>query len=150
MYILLLPDHTLFFLQLIQDIFKRLSLAFLIFPQFNFGNGLMELTRIDIEVQLLSGYGIDAYKNPYSLDALGWMLISSIIQGLVFFMLRLLLNKFITRKIRWGSLLLWVNYKKKTNPIIIICIEHFLLLYYYFVGKNAKTKNIHPIFLSCS
>lgn len=92
-------DLTLFLLQLIQNIFKQLSYAFLIFPQFNFGNGLMELARMDIQVQLLSGYGVDAYKNPYSLDALGWMLISSIIQGLVFFMLRLLLNKFITRKI---------------------------------------------------
>uniref|UniRef100_A0A674P497 ATP-binding cassette, sub-family A (ABC1), member 12 n=1 Tax=Takifugu rubripes TaxID=31033 RepID=A0A674P497_TAKRU len=67
--------------------------AFLIFPQFNFGNGLMQLARMDIEVQLLSGYGIDAYKNPYSVDALGWMMISSLIQGLVFFTLRLLLNK---------------------------------------------------------
>lgn len=61
----------------------------------------MQLARMDIEVQLLSGYGIDAYKNPYSQDALGWMLISSLIQGLVFFTLRLLLNKFVTRKIRW-------------------------------------------------
>lgn len=94
------PNHTLVSLQLIQDIFKRLSHAFLIFPQFNFGNGLMQLARMDIEVQLLSGYGIDAYKNPYSLDALGWMIISSLIQGLVFFTLRLLLNKRVTRKIR--------------------------------------------------
>lgn len=100
MYTLRFPELILFLLQLIQDIFRWLSHAFLIFPQFNFGNGLMELARMNIEVQLLSGYGIDAYKNPYSLDVLGWMLISSIIQGLVFFMLRLLLNRFITRKIR--------------------------------------------------
>lgn len=58
---------------------------------------------MDIEVQILSGYGIDAYKNPFSVDALGWMFISSFIQGLVFFTLRLLLNKFLTRKIRWGK-----------------------------------------------
>lgn len=89
-----------FLLQLIQEIFKQLCHAFLIFPQFNFGNGLLQLARMDIEVQILSGYGIDAYKNPFSLDALGWMFISSFIQGLVFFTLRLLLNKFLMRKIR--------------------------------------------------
>ncbi|XP_071316090.1 ATP-binding cassette sub-family A member 13 [Trachinotus anak] len=89
----------------IKDIFEKLSHAFLIFPQFNFGNGLMQLARMNIEVQILSGYGIDAYQNPFSADALGWMFISSFIQGLVFFTLRLLLNKFLIRKVRhliWG------------------------------------------------
>lgn len=88
------------FLQVIQDIFKKLSNAFLIFPQFNFGNGMMQLARANIKVQILSGYGIDAYKNPFSTDALGWLFISSFIQGLVFFTLRLLLNKSLIRKVR--------------------------------------------------
>uniref|UniRef100_A0A8C9YEQ3 ATP binding cassette subfamily A member 12 n=1 Tax=Sander lucioperca TaxID=283035 RepID=A0A8C9YEQ3_SANLU len=83
-----------------EEIFSRLSNAFLIFPQFNFGNGLMKLARMNIEVQLLSGYGIDAYQNPFSTDALGWMFISSFIQGVVFFTLRLLLNRFLIRKVR--------------------------------------------------
>ncbi|XP_040913792.1 ATP-binding cassette sub-family A member 12 [Toxotes jaculatrix] len=86
--------------EIIKDIFNRLSQAFLIFPQFNFGNGLMQLARMNIEVQILSGYGIDAYQNPFSTDALGWMFISSFIQGVVFFTLRLLLNKFLMRKVR--------------------------------------------------
>uniref|UniRef100_A0A3Q1F1V9 ATP-binding cassette, sub-family A (ABC1), member 12 n=1 Tax=Acanthochromis polyacanthus TaxID=80966 RepID=A0A3Q1F1V9_9TELE len=89
--------------QIIQDIFNTLNHVFLIFPQFNFGNGMLELARINIEVQLLSGYGIDAYKNPFSTDALGWMFISSFIQGTVFFTLRLLLSKSIMRSIRWGK-----------------------------------------------
>lgn len=80
--------------------FNKLSHAFLIFPQFNFGNGLIHLARVNIEVQILSGYGIDAYKNPFSEDGLGWMFLSSFIQGLVFFTLRLLLNKALMRKIR--------------------------------------------------
>ncbi|KAM6934409.1 glucosylceramide transporter ABCA12 [Xenentodon cancila] len=84
----------------ILDIFKKLSNAFLIFPQFNFGNGLMKLARMNIEVQLLSGYGIDPYINPFSTESLGWMFISSFIQGLVFFTLRLLLNKSLMRKVR--------------------------------------------------
>ncbi|XP_061143427.1 glucosylceramide transporter ABCA12 [Syngnathus typhle] len=84
----------------IQNIFTTLSDAFLIFPQFNFGNGLMKLARMNVEVQLLSGYAIDAYKNPFSTEALGWMFISSIIQGSVFFALRLLLNTFLMRNVR--------------------------------------------------
>uniref|UniRef100_A0A7N9AYI5 ATP-binding cassette, sub-family A (ABC1), member 12 n=1 Tax=Mastacembelus armatus TaxID=205130 RepID=A0A7N9AYI5_9TELE len=82
-----------------EDIFNKLSHTFLIFPQFNFGNGLIHLARTNIEVQILSGYGIDAYQNPFTTDALGWMLISLFIQGLVFFILRLLLNKFLMRKV---------------------------------------------------
>lgn len=88
-----------FLLQIIQSAFETLSNAFLIFPQFNFGNGLMYLARVNIEVQILSGYGIDAYKNPFSTDGLGWMFISSFIIGLFFFTLRLLLNKTLIRKV---------------------------------------------------
>ncbi|KAG7227448.1 hypothetical protein INR49_005262 [Caranx melampygus] len=84
----------------IQAVFEKLSYAFLIFPQFNFGNGLMQLARMNIEVQILSGYGVDAYQNPFSTETLGWMFISSFIQGLVFFTLRLLLNKSLMRKVR--------------------------------------------------
>ncbi|XP_054642461.1 uncharacterized protein abca12 isoform X2 [Dunckerocampus dactyliophorus] len=84
----------------IKDTFRILSQVFLIFPQFNFGNGLMRLARMNIEVQLLIGYGIDAYKNPFSMDGLGWMIISSITQGVVLFTLRLLLNRFLIRKVR--------------------------------------------------
>ncbi|XP_041858132.1 ATP-binding cassette sub-family A member 12 isoform X2 [Melanotaenia boesemani] len=87
-------------LEVTHEIFNRLSHAFLIFPQFSFGNGLMQLARTNMEVQILSGYGIDAYKNPFSTESLGWMFLSSLIQGLVFFTLRLLLNKTLMRKVR--------------------------------------------------
>ncbi|XP_059199203.1 glucosylceramide transporter ABCA12 [Centropristis striata] len=81
-------------------LFERLCNFFLIFPQFNFGNGLMKLARMNIEVQLLGGYGIDAYRNPFSIEALGGMFIASFVQGVVFFTLRLLLNRFLIRKVR--------------------------------------------------
>ncbi|XP_015235444.1 PREDICTED: ATP-binding cassette sub-family A member 12 [Cyprinodon variegatus] len=86
--------------EVIHEILKKLNHAFLIFPQFNFGNGLMELARTNIEVQILNGYGIDAYKNPFSTESLGWMFISSFIQGVFFFTLRLLLNRRFVRKVR--------------------------------------------------
>uniref|UniRef100_A0A8C6T9Z4 ATP-binding cassette, sub-family A (ABC1), member 12 n=1 Tax=Neogobius melanostomus TaxID=47308 RepID=A0A8C6T9Z4_9GOBI len=100
----IIPTSILYFMRQMtyhntEVIFDRLSYAFLIFPQFNFGNGLLALARKNIEVQILSGYGIDAYKDPFSTDALGWMMISSFIQGVVFFTLRLLWNKYIVRKV---------------------------------------------------
>ncbi|KAM9343222.1 glucosylceramide transporter ABCA12 isoform 2-T2 [Pholidichthys leucotaenia] len=103
----ILPTSILYFLgeitmnhrEVVKQLFHSLSHIFLIFPQFNFGNGLLELARMNIDVQILSGYGVDAYKNPFSTDCLGWMLLSSFIQGVLFFTLRLLLNRSLIRKV---------------------------------------------------
>ncbi|KAG1952045.1 ATP-binding cassette sub-family A member 12 isoform X3 [Pimephales promelas] len=84
----------------IQNVYRTMSNIFLVFPQFSFGNGLMELTRVDMQVQILSSFGVDAYKNPFSMDSLGWMYISMFLQGFICFMLRLLLNKTLLRKVR--------------------------------------------------
>ncbi|XP_041938363.1 uncharacterized protein abca12 isoform X4 [Alosa sapidissima] len=84
----------------IQAVYHTLSHVFLIFPQFSFGNGLMELARVDLQVQILKAYGVDAYKDPYSADMLGWMFLSLVLQGLLAFTLRLLMNKWLMRKIR--------------------------------------------------
>lgn len=86
--------------QSIQNIYQTMSNIFLVFPQFSFGNGLMELARVDMQVQILSGFGVDAYKNPFSMDVLGWMFISMFLQGFICFTLRLLLNKTLLRKVR--------------------------------------------------
>uniref|UniRef100_A0A8C9WNN1 ATP-binding cassette, sub-family A (ABC1), member 12 n=1 Tax=Scleropages formosus TaxID=113540 RepID=A0A8C9WNN1_SCLFO len=83
-----------------QRVYQTLSYVFLIFPQFSFGNGLMELARVDMQAQILSAYGVDSYTNPFSMDVLGWMLVALFLQGSVVFSLRLLLNKFLLRKIR--------------------------------------------------
>uniref|UniRef100_A0A3Q2QFZ9 ATP binding cassette subfamily A member 12 n=1 Tax=Fundulus heteroclitus TaxID=8078 RepID=A0A3Q2QFZ9_FUNHE len=86
--------------EIVDGILQKLSNAFHIFPQYNFGNGMMQLARTNIEVQILSGYGIDAYKNPFSAESLGWMFIASFIQGVFFLTLRLLLNSSLKRKVR--------------------------------------------------
>uniref|UniRef100_A0A3P8W266 ATP binding cassette subfamily A member 12 n=1 Tax=Cynoglossus semilaevis TaxID=244447 RepID=A0A3P8W266_CYNSE len=86
--------------ELVKETFERLCHAFLIFPQFSFGNGLLHLARTNIEVQMLSGYGVDAYQNPFSGDGLGWMFLASFIEGVVLFTLRLLLNKYLIQKVR--------------------------------------------------
>lgn len=95
-------DHVFVSTQHIQAVYNILSKVFLVFPQFSFGNGLMELARVDLQVQILSTYGVDAYKNPFSLDVLGWMLISLVLQGFICFTLRLLMNKWLLRRVRWG------------------------------------------------
>ncbi|KAL0184690.1 hypothetical protein M9458_020386, partial [Cirrhinus mrigala] len=82
----------------IQNVYNTMSYIFLVFPQFSFGNGLMELARVDMQVQMLSAFGVDAYKNPFSMDVLGWMYISMFLQGFICFTLRLLLNKTFLRK----------------------------------------------------
>ncbi|XP_034142679.1 uncharacterized protein abca12 isoform X2 [Esox lucius] len=84
----------------IHEVYRILCYVFLIFPQFSFGNGLMELARVDMQVQILDVYGIDAYKNPFAMDMLGWMFISLFLQGFICFTLRLLLNKWLMRKAR--------------------------------------------------
>ncbi|XP_049340929.1 glucosylceramide transporter ABCA12 [Astyanax mexicanus] len=84
----------------VQVVYRIMSYVFLIFPQFSFGNGLMELARVDMQVQILSVFGVDAYKNPFSMDVLGWMFLSLFLHGFVFFTVRLLLNKWLLRKVR--------------------------------------------------
>ncbi|XP_046700800.1 glucosylceramide transporter ABCA12-like [Silurus meridionalis] len=84
----------------IQAVYHTLSNIFLVFPQFSFGNGLMELARVDLQVQVLSAYGVDAYKNPYGMDVLGWIFISLILQGFICFSLRLLMNKWLLCRVR--------------------------------------------------
>uniref|UniRef100_A0A8C7R909 ATP-binding cassette, sub-family A (ABC1), member 12 n=1 Tax=Oncorhynchus mykiss TaxID=8022 RepID=A0A8C7R909_ONCMY len=71
----------------IHEVYRILSYVFLIFPQFSFGNGLMELARVDMQVQILSVYGVDAYKNPFTMDMLGWMFVSLFLQGFIGFTL---------------------------------------------------------------
>uniref|UniRef100_A0A8C2KUA2 ATP-binding cassette, sub-family A (ABC1), member 12 n=1 Tax=Cyprinus carpio TaxID=7962 RepID=A0A8C2KUA2_CYPCA len=86
----------------ILNVYHTMSNIFLVFPQFSFGNGLMELARVDMQVQILSAFGVDAYKNPFSMDVLGWMYISMFLQGFICFTLRLLLNKTLLRKVSYS------------------------------------------------
>ncbi|XP_030643482.1 ATP-binding cassette sub-family A member 12 [Chanos chanos] len=84
----------------VHEVYRVMSQVFLIFPQFSFGNGLMELSRVDLQVQMLSAYGVDAYKDPFTMDVLGPMFLSLLVQGTFFFTLRLLLNKWLIQRVR--------------------------------------------------
>lgn len=89
--------------QNIQEVYRTLSKVFLVFPQFSFGNGLMELARVDLQVQILQTYGVDTYKNPFGFDVLGWMFISLFLQSFICFSLRLVMNKWLLRQVRYGG-----------------------------------------------
>uniref|UniRef100_A0A8C2Q8X7 ATP-binding cassette, sub-family A (ABC1), member 12 n=1 Tax=Cyprinus carpio TaxID=7962 RepID=A0A8C2Q8X7_CYPCA len=91
----------------ILNVYHTMSNIFLVFPQFSFGNGLMELARVDMQVQILSAFGVDAYKNPFSMDVLGWMYISMFLQGFICFTLRLLLNKTLLQQLFEILLFCW-------------------------------------------
>ncbi|MGH0158140.1 UNVERIFIED_CONTAM: hypothetical protein FKN15_034802 [Acipenser sinensis] len=84
----------------IKEVYRVMSYVFLIFPQFSFGNGLMELSRVQLQVDILAMFGIDSYKNPFSMDILGWMFVALAVQGSLCFLLRLLLNTWLLRKMR--------------------------------------------------
>ncbi|KAG7463948.1 hypothetical protein MATL_G00182090 [Megalops atlanticus] len=99
----------------VHQVYQTLSYVFLIFPQFSFGNGLMELARMEMQVQILSTYGVDAYKNPFGMDVLGWMFVSLFLQGAVCFILRLLMNKWLIRRIR--RLLCRIRVLPEASPI---------------------------------
>lgn len=60
----------------------------------------MELARVDMQIQILKAYGVDAYKDPFGADMLGWMFVSLVLQGILGFILRLLVNKWFMRKLR--------------------------------------------------
>ncbi|XP_041120774.1 uncharacterized protein abca12 isoform X2 [Polyodon spathula] len=84
----------------IKEVYNVMSYVFLIFPQFSFGNGLMELSRMQLQVDILTVFGIDSYTSPFDMDVLGWMFVALAVQGSFCFLLRLLLNTWLLRKIR--------------------------------------------------
>uniref|UniRef100_A0A4W4HCX6 ATP-binding cassette, sub-family A (ABC1), member 12 n=1 Tax=Electrophorus electricus TaxID=8005 RepID=A0A4W4HCX6_ELEEL len=94
-------------------VYHAMSAVFLIFPQFSFGNGLVELARVDMQRQILSAYGVDAYKDPFGMDVLGWMLVSLFLQGFVCFTLRLLLNRWLLQRVR--RFFCWRKWEPRTG-----------------------------------
>ncbi|XP_072009201.1 ATP-binding cassette sub-family A member 13 isoform X2 [Engystomops pustulosus] len=75
----------------IHDVFKW---AFLIFPQFCLGYGLMELAFKQVKYDLDESVGIDSYISPFHLDSLGWIYITMATEGSILLLLRLIINGF--------------------------------------------------------
>ncbi|XP_055967800.1 glucosylceramide transporter ABCA12 [Sorex fumeus] len=84
-------------LELISETLKRI---FLIFPQFCFGYGLIELSQQQSVLDFLKAYGVEFPSETFEMNKLGAMFVALVVQGTMFFSLRLLINEWIIKKLR--------------------------------------------------
>ncbi|ELW49201.1 ATP-binding cassette sub-family A member 12 [Tupaia chinensis] len=84
-------------LELISETLKRI---FLIFPQFCFGYGLIELSQQQSVLDFLKAYGVEFPSETFEMDKLGAMFVALVSQGTMFFLLRLLINEWLIKKLR--------------------------------------------------
>ncbi|KAL1771016.1 ATP-binding cassette sub-family A member 12 [Sigmodon hispidus] len=84
-------------LELISETLKRI---FLIFPQFCFGYGLIELSQQQAVLDFLKAYGVEYPNETFEMDKLGAMFVALVSQGTMFFLLRLLINEWLIKKLR--------------------------------------------------
>ncbi|XP_054047718.1 ATP-binding cassette sub-family A member 13 [Rissa tridactyla] len=78
--------------QSFQDIYNILKWAFIVFPQFCLGQGLIELSYNQIKFDLTRNFGIDSYVSPFEMNFLGWIFIEMALQGTLLLLLRLFLH----------------------------------------------------------
>uniref|UniRef100_A0A8C2TX46 ATP binding cassette subfamily A member 13 n=1 Tax=Coturnix japonica TaxID=93934 RepID=A0A8C2TX46_COTJA len=90
--------------QSFQNIYKILKWAFIIFPQFCLGQGLIELSYNQIKFDLTSNFGIDSYVSPFEMNFLGWIFVEMALQGTVLLLLRLFFHWDLLQKPRFNSL----------------------------------------------
>ncbi|XP_030743372.1 glucosylceramide transporter ABCA12 [Echinops telfairi] len=84
-------------LELISETLKRI---FLIFPQFCFGYGLIELSQQQSVLDFLKAYGVEYPNETFEMNKLGAMFVALVAQGTMFFCLRLLINEWLIKKFR--------------------------------------------------
>ncbi|XP_049744043.1 glucosylceramide transporter ABCA12 [Elephas maximus indicus] len=84
-------------LELISETLKRI---FLIFPQFCFGYGLIELSQQQSVLDFLKAYGVEYPSETFEMNKLGAMFVALVSQGTMFFFLRLLINEWLIKKFR--------------------------------------------------
>ncbi|XP_060049934.1 glucosylceramide transporter ABCA12 [Erinaceus europaeus] len=84
-------------LELISETLKRI---FLIFPQFCFGYGLIELSQQQSVLDFLKAYGVEYPNETFEMNKLGAMFVALVAQGTIFFLLRLLVNEWLIKKLR--------------------------------------------------
>ncbi|XP_053453780.1 glucosylceramide transporter ABCA12 [Nycticebus coucang] len=100
-------------LELISETLKRI---FLIFPQFCFGYGLIELSQQQSVLDFLKAYGVEYPSETFEMNKLGAMFVALVAQGTVFFLLRLLINEWLIKKIR-------LFFRKFNSPPIMETID---------------------------
>ncbi|KAH9502470.1 ATP-binding cassette sub- A member 1, partial [Bulinus truncatus] len=73
-------------------IYKVCRYLFLIFPQFCMGQGLTDMTTNTIVYKIFMRYNDDKFKSPFGADILGWKILAMAIEGIIFFILILIID----------------------------------------------------------
>uniref|UniRef100_A0A2R5LC21 Putative lipid exporter abca1 n=1 Tax=Ornithodoros turicata TaxID=34597 RepID=A0A2R5LC21_9ACAR len=76
----------------LQSIARILRKAFLVFPQYCLGRGLMDMFANHLTAEALARFGLQTFKHPLEWDFLGLNLVSLACQGVVYFLFTLLLQ----------------------------------------------------------
>nr|XP_006127456.1 ATP-binding cassette sub-family A member 12 [Pelodiscus sinensis] len=88
----------------LHDLAEILRHVFLIFPQFCFGYGLIELSQHQALMGFLKAYGVDYPNKTFELDHISSKLLGMFIQGTIFFAIRLLVRDGMIQKV-WSGIL---------------------------------------------
>ncbi|KAM6269041.1 glucosylceramide transporter ABCA12 [Porphyrio hochstetteri] len=91
----------------LHDLAENLRHAFLLFPQFCFGYGLIELSQDQALLGFLKAYGVDYPDKTFELDKTTSKLFAMFIQGTVFFAIRLTVQDRTIQKV-WNNILEFV------------------------------------------
>uniref|UniRef100_A0A8C8SU25 ATP binding cassette subfamily A member 12 n=1 Tax=Pelusios castaneus TaxID=367368 RepID=A0A8C8SU25_9SAUR len=88
--------------QALNNLSEILRHVFLIFPQFCFGYGLIELSQHQALIGFLKAYGVDYPDKTFELDRISSKLLGMFIQGTIFFAIRLLMHDGMIQKV-WSK-----------------------------------------------
>ncbi|XP_064015154.1 glucosylceramide transporter ABCA12 [Pogoniulus pusillus] len=88
----------------LRDLAENLRHAFLLFPQFCFGYGLIELSQDQALLGFLKAYGVDYPDKTFELDKTTSKLLAMFIQGTVFIVIRLTVQDRMIQRV-WNNTL---------------------------------------------
>ncbi|XP_065493613.1 glucosylceramide transporter ABCA12 [Caloenas nicobarica] len=88
----------------LRDLAENLRHVFLLFPQFCFGYGLIELSQDQALLGFLRAYGVDYPDKTFELDKTTSKLFAMFIQGTVFFAIRLAVQDRMIQRV-WNNIL---------------------------------------------
>ncbi|KAM6349075.1 glucosylceramide transporter ABCA12 [Alca torda] len=88
----------------LRDLAENLRHVFLLFPQFCFGYGLIELSQDQALLGFLKAYGVDYPDKTFELDKTTSKLFAMFIQGTVFFVIRLTVHDRMIQRV-WNNIL---------------------------------------------
>ena len=82
------------YMQIVYDAYIVCQKVFLISPTFALGQGMMDMMSNQIKTSIFARFGTDVYVEPFTFDLLGWNYVFLGIEGVVFFILAVLLDAF--------------------------------------------------------